>query len=365
MLRGVPTTAVVLVVLFWALSTVATVATLYFDPEILRANINWLAVWQKRSLIGLYWLLASLAALFWYGDHTITVRNYRWQIAPASLFAAAGTVGCVIFSSFALTWASRGKLSVAQAINMYWSFELLYIYFHCLQIIAAANAFHYFLRLLQQERAHAALQLKLSEAEVSLLHAQLEPHFLFNTLNSIASLVHLNRPDAATQAIQELSRMLRHVLDVGRRQWVLVAEEVAFTQSYLALQQLRFGSSLKLIFDVEGIAPELPMPPMLLQPLFENALKHGALSEGRACTVEASLRSEGSKVLFEIRNDLPRRPTSSIEGLGLKNLQQRLQALCPSAFDVQLGNDRSVNQFRVQLWYVAPAGQPEPTAPHE
>src|SRR5262245_26062246 len=109
MLRGIPITVVVLVVLFWVLSTVATVASMYFDPEFLQDNIDWIAVWEKRGVISLYWLLASLAALLWYRDHTITTRNYHRQLGAALSFAAVGTLGCVIFSSLALVWVNGGK----------------------------------------------------------------------------------------------------------------------------------------------------------------------------------------------------------------------------------------------------------------
>jgi hypothetical protein len=324
--RDIPRSAIAVVVLFW-LSTIATdVASFYLDPEIGLANVHWPQFFAKRTALSLFWITISLAALVWYRDRPIIAANL-W---PSVLLAAA--VGVLVYALYSAYFAalfvllSRGAMTWTQALGMTWSPDLLYAYFTLWQIVIAANAYHYYRRLQREQRESEQLQLKLARTELMLFRAQLEPHFLFNALNSIASLVRLQRNEAAIDALNQLGGLLRGVLDMGQRQTMPWQWEHEFTRMYVALQKLRFGERLEVVFDVDlPAATEVPV--LMLQPLIENAIHHGALRDAEHCDVRVRLRREDGDVVLTVANTRARTRPEAGNGVGLTNLAARLQAI--------------------------------------
>jgi sensor histidine kinase YesM len=185
----------------------------------------------------------------------------------------------------------------------------------------------------QQEQARLCMQ----EMELSVLRSQLNPHFLFNTLNNLYG-VSLHEPARTPDMIMQLSQLLRYQLDSTRRAWVPLADELAFLESYVALETERVGSRCRV--RVTGLTHPEPdgyvVAPMLLMPFVENAFKHGTAGIGR-CEVEASIRIEDGKLHLHVANSVPGRAKAPIStGVGLDNTRQRLEMLYPGTHQLTI-----------------------------
>jgi LytS/YehU family sensor histidine kinase len=192
----------------------------------------------------------------------------------------------------------------------------------------AAVALSYLLlaldRALEAERKGAELQLLAQESELKALRAQLNPHFLFNSLNSLSALTAVD-PARAREMCVLLSDFLRRSLGLGERRLVALREELDLARAYLAIEQIRFGARLRVDWQIAPAAEPALLPTLLLQPLVENAIKHGiaALPEGGTLTVAADV-VEGH-VILKVENPLDTDvPTPQGLGLGLRQVRQRL-----------------------------------------
>jgi len=163
---------------------------------------------------------------------------------------------------------------------------------------------------------------KLAETRLEALSARTDPHFLFNSLNSIASLVEED-PKAAERAILELSAMFRYVLDGSRTQLVKLDDEIAFVRSYLALEQFRFGERLRVSIDIEEGLGLLLIPPLLLQPLVENAVRHGAGSTHQPVQIRLCARRTLTQVELSVDDDGPGAGHSKHAGSGTSHADLR------------------------------------------
>jgi LytS/YehU family sensor histidine kinase len=188
-------------------------------------------------------------------------------------------------------------------------------------------------RLFERQRRRAAeLTLLAREAELRALRAQVRPHFLFNVLNSIYSLVG-TRPAEAQEMIALLSDLLRRTLDTGDDALVPLSWELATTEAYLGIERVRLRERLQARVDLDGADPGTLVPPLLLQPLVENAVKHGVAPsvEGGRVTVEARRRQ--ATLELTVRNDRPSAapPATAAathgEGRGLALTRARLEAV--------------------------------------
>jgi len=162
------------------------------------------------------------------------------------------------------------------------------------------------------------------EAQLSALRARTDPHFLFNSLNTVASLISEN-PELAERTLERLADLFRYALDASRQSTVRLEQELSMVADYLALQTARFGERLHTTLDVERGLGDIELPPLLLQPLVENAIVHGALSrrEGR---VDVAVRREQDELVIEVKDDGPG-PGGSAHagaGTGVSVLRERL-----------------------------------------
>jgi Histidine kinase len=179
--------------------------------------------------------------------------------------------------------------------------------------------------------ASARLQYAVAEAHLRGLHRQLTPHFLFNTLNTILAYVR-RAPETARHMLLRLTELLSATAESRRTLEVPLREELAMTMAYVEIEQVRFREALDLRLDVGEGALDLLVPPFLLQPLVENAIRHGVLSTTGAGTVRVSLRCQGDALELEIENDAPLiDPSSWRRGIGLSNVSALLELLYGNA----------------------------------
>jgi two-component system, LytTR family, sensor histidine kinase AlgZ len=194
-----------------------------------------------------------------------------------------------------------------------------------------AVALHYVLLSIEsskeaETREQEALTLA-RESELKALKAQINPHFLFNSLNSISALATVDGPRARDMCIK-LSDFLRTTLKLGEKQRITLADELALAKAYLQVEQVRFGARLRVEIDADADCERCIVPSLVLQPLVENAVKHGiaGLVEGGTIRIEAHCRA--GRLQLEIRNEFdPDAPASGQHGLGLRNVRDRLRAI--------------------------------------
>jgi hypothetical protein len=203
-------------------------------------------------------------------------------------------------------------------------------------VLTAHYAFEYYEKYRDRERAAARLEVSLSEARLHALELQIQTHFLFNTLNSISGLVRTAHPREAIQMIAGLSELLRYSLDHAGEQRVALAAEVAITERYLEIERLRFPDRMTYELDVPEEVRRAAVPMLLLQPLAENAIRHGVARLVSAGRVTIRARREGDRLELQVWNTGALNASSRQGGVGLRNTQDRLRHLYGEAHQFEL-----------------------------
>ena len=207
--------------------------------------------------------------------------------------------------------------------------------------LGCMHAFAYFVEAKEREAQTARLAAQVAEARLGALRMQLHPHFLFNSLNAITVLVRDRDTVAAGRMLDLLSDVLRQVLRSDQSHEVPLADELRFLGRYLAIEQVRFSDRLAVRFDVDDALLDAAVPEFLLQPLVENALRHGIAQRADAGIVEVSARRDGDRLILSVTDNGPGpnagRPDASGNGLGLANMRERLTTLYGSRANLDLG----------------------------
>ena len=179
----------------------------------------------------------------------------------------------------------------------------------------------------QEERKKDAEKLA-REAELFKLRQQLQPHFLFNSLNSINALIG-SRPQEARKMVQQLSDFLRGTIKKDEAQWVILKEELEYLQLYLDIEKVRFGNRLATAIDIEEITHNLKLPALLLQPIVENAIKFGLYDTIGETVIEISAAKEENHLVIKVKNPFDPETSSPKQGtgFGLNSVQRRLYLL--------------------------------------
>ena len=206
-----------------------------------------------------------------------------------------------------------------------------------LMIAFVSYAILYYRRLIERERQLTQARVHLTEARLEALKGHLQPHFLFNTLNAITALIHTD-PDAADTMIARLSDLLRKTLELQQRQFTSLAEEAEFASHYLGIQQARFEDRLQVAFDIQDSVADSEVPTLILQPIVENAVKHGIALRREPGRITVSARMDAGRLVVEILNDGPSAapPPAHDKTGGLDNVLQRLETLYPNDFEFSL-----------------------------
>jgi two-component system, LytTR family, sensor kinase len=195
-----------------------------------------------------------------------------------------------------------------------------------------------------QETEAARLAEQLSNSQLDALRRQIEPHFLFNTLNSIAGLVREGRNDSAVSMIAGLSDLLRRMLDNSIQQQVPLKEEMEFAQRYLDIQKARFDDRLQRSVDVPYELYPAQVPSLILQPLVENAIKHGISKRAQGGMIRITASRSNGMLTLSVCNDGPSLPAAwetTRPGIGISNVRTRLKTLYGEAFDLSMRNQNS------------------------
>lgn len=241
-----------------------------------------------------------------------------------------------------------------------WQGTAAYVTFR-VGLIFGAGIFYYLLSvainyaLIAQKESQKAQELAIEssmrarEAELAALKAQINPHFLYNSLNSISALTSID-PAKAREMCVSLADFMRMTLGMGEKGVIPLGEELKLLEKYCAIEKVRFGERLELKEDVEERAKQCLLPPLLLQPLFENAVVHGIaqMPEGGWIRLKAELNGESLSLTVENSWD-PEAGSTRRNGVGLKNVQRRLEARYGDAARLEASAEDNVFRVRMQF----------------
>lgn len=194
-------------------------------------------------------------------------------------------------------------------------------------VLALAKGLAIYHRTLEDRLKLKSLQTALSREQLKSLRSQLNPHFLFNALNTVASLVRLKREKDAVNALSELSHMLRKILETKNESDIKIRDEIAFIGSYLAIQKLRFSDKLDTHIEVDEDCLDLEIPNMLLHPLVENAVQHGSQLESNNNPLRIEVHRSKDCLEVTMTNKVAIVDSHNGFGIGLGNTRERLQRL--------------------------------------
>jgi two-component system LytT family sensor kinase len=197
-------------------------------------------------------------------------------------------------------------------------------------------------RLAEQKLEAAQLSEQLAKAQLSALRHQIEPHFLFNALNAVSGLVREGNNDGAVDMIAGLSDLLRHSLRDDGKQEVALGEELEFVQKYLDIQKVRFAERLQIRMDLIPGLLEARVPSLILQPVVENAVKHGIAKRAQGGAIEISAMRVNGTLTLSVFNDGPCLPEdwdTTRASIGLSNVRERLHTLYGSSSDLTVANE--------------------------
>jgi hypothetical protein len=298
-----------------ALATASECHSIFYLPSVLYGAVLW----------GWWALIAS----------TLWRLGYVPSLSPRSISThvlagvALGVTHLVLLGSLdfpATGWRSLTSVLTVNRLGM----ELLLYGF----LFGVTGVIQSQIRM-QREVVHSLeLQRQLSAAHLRALQMQLEPHFLFNTLNAITTLVELGRQQAAAEMLSHLNSILKSTLTRTTPEKVPLSQELEFVGNYLAIEQVRFADRLRVRFDVDPRAIDGLVPCFLLQPIVENAIRHGIANCEDEGLVEASATREGDFLHVLVRDSgalqLGRHPNG--HGIGLRNTRERLAHFYPDGY---------------------------------
>ena len=210
------------------------------------------------------------------------------------------------------------------------SWDALRIHDQYIITVGVYYVIRYFQGLQKQEQEKSELAIRNKEMQISLLKSQINPHFLFNTLNSISTLVHTSK-EKARKVISQLSDIFRYALDSHNGEMVKLIHEIEFIENYVRIQQVRFGDRLKFEKHIDSTCLGISIPPMILQPLVENSVKYGIAPKEEGGTITLTVKRTGSIIFFEVKdNGLGSKAIKvmdgSSSGVGMMNTDLRLKS---------------------------------------
>jgi LytS/YehU family sensor histidine kinase len=314
--------------------------------------------------------LLVLNLMFWYIPATFVPAIFRladrfhpgrgrWvralvvHFGAATVFALVHSVGMI--GTRALLWADAGKMA-----SLSWSMFLQRIfltnYDWLLMTYAAVAGLSYALgynREAHERQLHEVhLEARLTQARLRTLEAELHPHFLFNTLHAISTLVHSN-PEAADRMISRLSDLLRLTFDRTGAPRVTLQEELEFLQKYLEIEQTRFQDRLSLRFEIDPETLDAEVPRLILQPLVENAIKHGISPRAGQGLIQISSQRRGDRLWLEVSDNgvgLTAGTRARLDsGVGLSNTRDRLECMYRDAQRLEFSETAGGLAVRVEI----------------
>lgn len=298
-------------------------------------------------------LFALLGLIAWYPTRYIPFR----KDAPFYSILAHVMAGIVVVAAWLLLTAGilRALFGSNELYTDYLTFSIFWRGFVgamvYLMIVLIYYLVSYARSLREKAQAEEKLRTLVKETELNMLKSQINPHFLFNSLNSISSLI-ISNPEEAREMIIRLSDFLRYSLKHRENEFVTLEEEIIRMKDYLSIEKIRFGDKLRYDLHISDACSQVQVPTMILQPLIENAIKHGVYESLEPVSISFSCALKGEHLQLELENDFdPEQPSRKGTGVGLQNVSERIRLAYDGRATMSKTTDKGV--FKVTLYIPA------------
>jgi two-component system LytT family sensor kinase len=334
---------------FWTFIALLTSANALLDPRGRGLQAVLPSAPVALAFIESYFWALLTPLVFWLASR-YSIERAHW-FSRLSLFFVLGMLisiavdvitGFLRFEVFYTPVGRLAEIGPMWRITHLWFINEFIVY---IAILAGGVARDYFLRYrarreeaIRLQAQAAQLQAQLADARLAALRTQLNPHFLFNTLHAISALVERD-PRGVRRMIARLSELLRTTLEEADEQEVPLSQEMAFVQRYLEIMQIRFQGRLTVETRIDPEVSDALVPNLILQPLVENAIKHGVSKIDRDGRIEIEARRDGDDLILVVRDNGPRFEGSALRaehGVGLRNTRARLVQLYGSEQSLEL-----------------------------
>jgi signal transduction histidine kinase len=330
---------------FWIILASWTGLALLFGAQIQLINTRVLGgsgSWSEALAWSFsYWYAwAALAPLVVWLSRVFLREGTRFLVSlqlhlPVCLLVSFAHLAVVVLVTRA-THATVEPLRAIYAVHMQWNVLIYWV------LVGATHALHYYDRFRERELRATQLEAELAQSQLHRLKMQLHPHFLFNALNAISTLIE-TEPERADRVLSQLAGLLRESLRDDAPHEVSLKEELSFLERYLEIEKTRFTDRLSVKFDIGPDVLDARVPTWILQPLVENAIRHGISRRAGVGRVEVRAWRENGTLRLEVSDDGPGLPDSSgkastIGGIGLANTRARLEKLHGKDFGLELQN---------------------------
>lgn len=316
-----------------------------------------LRFWLTRN-----WIYAALTPpIFWLARrYPFSADNWKRSVVAHTLAFFAYDAASVLLRLYLALWTPLRVATMQQPIErspeLLWGVmrstvaEQLSIYG---SIVAVALTIQYYQEFRRRQLREAELKAQVAEYELQILKLQLHPHFLFNTLNGISALM-TQDVKTAREMMLRLSDLLRIALAHTSAKEVSLHEELDFIEAYLSIEQMRFGARLQVRMQIDPGTLDARIPNMILQPLVENAVRHGIANQRAGGAIEVASARQNGQLLITISNDGPQATSNPIEGgssgLGLGNTRARLLQLYGTAYNLKIhGRPQGGVEVRLEI----------------
>lgn len=329
--------------IFWQIVCLIDSAWYYFTITAKGKALSWSDVlWANVP----YWIVAALLtpAVAWVSRQARFERGRRLRSVSIHLLCVLvfALLHIIFYLMIQRALAAKPILTTEffQHVFKYMAPRLDMEILLYLVMVVGVNAFDYYGQYLENERTatalkleHARMEASLSSAKLEALKVQLQPHFLFNALHAISTLIMRGDSKMANEMLLHLSQFLRMTLDSTDAQEVPLAEEMEFLDAYLRIQRVRFGERLRTRMEITPEAGRAYVPNLVLQPLVENAIRHGISGEKEGGCIAVKAEVAGELLRIQVRDDGAGLPEERAlqEGVGLRNIRARLAQLYPQA----------------------------------
>ncbi len=327
---------------FWLLIALVDASQMYFGMYFWEHKE--IAFGEALARVGVIWLMWALLtpAVFRLAARFPLERGSVRRSLPVHVAAAAG-IALFILAVYAWTtaWAGWPGMEMHTGWSLFKKYLTGKVHLQLLTygvLVGAFWALDYHRRFRERELTASQLEARLAQAHLQALRTQLHPHFLFNTLNAISVLVLKGESQCAIRMLSRLSELLRLTLESGGAQEVTLREELGFLERYLEIERVRFQDRLTVQTEVEPEALGAAVPNLLMQPLVENAVRHGIAERVEPGTIRVAARRRGGLLRLEVTDTGPGFPARVVDGIGLSNTRARLERLYGGDARLELGS---------------------------
>ena len=301
-------------------------------------KVTWRVAFEKTLPSWLVLAALTPGILYLSNRFPFPRRNWGPSLAVHALagvvFAFAHLAGTELLYLTVAEHSKGFQAGFSQLLHFYFALDV----FTYWAIVAACLGFYYYREYRNRELTASRLQASLTEARLEALRAQLNPHFLFNTLNAISALALKGEQVVVAEMLGRLSDLLRATLDHARDPEIPLARELEFLDSYLAIQRLRFGERFTVTQRISPESLETLVPSLILQPIVENAVVHGVAKQVGHGSIDISATRDNGVLRLEVRDSGPGfASTRPEEGIGLGNTRSRLEQLYGTGYGFECG----------------------------